>query len=226
MTAKTIMVQGTGSSVGKSLLVTALCRILRQDGYSVAPFKAQNMSLNSAVTPDGAEIGRSQAVQAEAAGILPTADMNPILLKPEVDYRSQIVVLGRPAGHLESRNFNRRKDSLWETVTSTLDRLRSEYDIVVIEGAGSPAEINLRQGDIVNMEVALYAKSPVLLAADIDKGGVFASVYGTVMLVAPSERELIKGVIINKFRGDVSILEPGLVKLEELTGVPVMGVIP
>ncbi len=226
MTAKTLMVQGTGSSVGKSLLVTALCRILRQDGYNVAPFKAQNMALNSAVTPGGAEIGRSQAVQAEAAGVLPTADMNPILLKPEADHRSQLIVMGRPAGHLESKNFNRRKDGLWETVTASLDRLRSEFEVVVIEGAGSPAEINLRQGDIVNMEVALYANAPVLLAADIDKGGVFASVYGTVMLVAPRERELIKGVIINKFRGDVSILKPGLVKLEDLTGVPVMGVVP
>ncbi|MCH9011380.1 MAG: AAA family ATPase, partial [Chloroflexi bacterium] len=140
--ARTLMIQGTGSSVGKSLLVTALCRILRQDGYDVAPFKAQNMSLNSFVTPDGAEIGRSQAVQAEAAGVLPSVDMNPVLLKPEVDYRSQLVVMGKPVGHLESKNFNRRKDGLWETVTGALDRLRSEYEVVVIEGAGSPAEIN------------------------------------------------------------------------------------
>ena len=226
MTARTLMVQGTGSSVGKSLLVTALCRILRQDGYEVAPFKAQNMSLNSHVTPGGAEIGRSQAVQAEAAGVLPVAEMNPILLKPEVDYRSQLVVLGRPVGFLESRNFNRRKEGLWDTVVESLDMLRSQYDVVVIEGAGSPAEINLRQGDIVNMEVALYAGAPVLLAADIDKGGVFASVYGTILLLAPAERELVKGVVINKFRGDVTILKPGLTKLEELTGVPVMGVVP
>ena len=141
--AKTLMVQGTGSSVGKSLLVTALCRIFKQDGYSVVPFKAQNMSLNSYVTPDGAEIGRALAVQAEAAGVLPTADMNPILLKPEVAYRSQLVVMGRPAGSLESRAFNRRKDSLWQVVTDALDRVRSEFDVVVIEGAGSPAEINL-----------------------------------------------------------------------------------
>ncbi len=224
--AKTIMVQGTGSSVGKSLLVTALCRILRQDGHDVAPFKAQNMSLNSHVTPGGAEIGRSQAVQAEAAGVLPVGEMNPILLKPEMDYRSQLVVMGRPVGVLESRNFNRRKDGLWEVVASSLDSLRSQFDVVVIEGAGSPAEINLRRGDIVNMEVALYAGAPVLLAADIDKGGVFASVYGTVLLLAPEERELLRGVIINKFRGDVSILKPGLRQLEDLTGVPVTGVVP
>ena len=220
------MVQGTGSSVGKSLMATALCRIFRQDGYSVAPFKAQNMSLNSFVTPAGAEIGRSQAVQAEAAGVLPSTEMNPVLLKPEVDYRSQLVVMGRPVGHLESKNFNRRKDGLWDVVAGALDRLRDEFDVVVIEGAGSPAEINLRQGDIVNMEVALHASSPVLLVGDIDKGGVFASVYGTVMLLAPEERDLIKGVIINKFRGDVSILRPGLSQLEELTGVSVLGVVP
>lgn len=226
MAAKTIMVQGTGSSVGKSMLVTALCRIFKQDGHSVAPFKAQNMSLNSFVTPDGAEIGRAQAVQAEAAGVLPSADMNPILLKPEIDHRSQLVVMGRPEGFLESKNFNRRKEGLWVVVAESLDRLRAEYDVVVIEGAGSPAEINLRQGDIVNMEVALYADSPVLLVGDIDKGGVFASVYGTVRLISPAERDLVRGVIINKFRGDVSILEPGLRQLEELTGIPVFGVVP
>ena len=224
--ARTIMIQGTGSSVGKSLMVTALCRILRQDGYDVAPFKAQNMSLNSFVTPDGAEIGRSQAVQAEAAGVLPSVDMNPVLLKPEVDYRSQLVVMGKPAGHLVSKNFNRRKEGLWETVTGALDRLRSEYEAVVIEGAGSPAEINLRQGDIVNMEVALYSKSPVFLVGDIDMGGIFASLYGTVCLIAPEERALIRGVVVNKFRGDVDILKPGLTQLEEMIDVPVLGVVP
>ena len=220
------MVQGTGSSVGKSLLATALCRIFQRDGYRVAPFKAQNMSLNSFVTPDGAEIGRAQAVQAEAARVLPTADMNPVLLKPEADHRSQLVVMGRPEGVIESRFFNRRKEILWKVVTRALDRLRSDFDLVVIEGAGSPAEINLRQGDIVNMEVALYADSPVLLVGDIDKGGVFASLYGTVFLLTPEERELVRGVIVNKFRGDESILKPGLRQLEELTGVPVLGVVP
>ncbi|MCH7626242.1 MAG: cobyric acid synthase, partial [Chloroflexi bacterium] len=178
------------------------------------------------VTPDGAEIGRSQAVQAEAAGVLPSVDMNPVLLKPEVDYRSQLVVMGKPVGHLESKNFNRRKEGLWETVTGALDRLRSEYEVVVIEGAGSPAEINLRQGDIVNMEVALYSETPVLLVGDIDKGGIFASLYGTVCLIAPEERALIKGVVINKFRGDVDILKPGLTQLEEMIDVPVLGVVP
>jgi len=226
MTARTIMVQGTASNVGKSLLVTALCRIFKQDGYRVAPFKAQNMSLNSYVTADGAEIGRAQVVQAEAAGVLPTAEMNPILLKPEVDSRSQLIVLGRPVGKLESRNFNQRKDTLWDAVTQSLDSLRAQYDIVVIEGAGSPAEINLRRGDIVNMEVALYARSPVLLAGDIDKGGVFASLLGTLMLLAPKERELVCGAVINKFRGDVSILQPGLRQFEALAGVPVLGVVP
>ena len=171
MKAKVVMVQGTGSSVGKSMLVAALCRIFRQEGYSVAPFKAQNMALNSFATPDGAEIGRAQAAQAEAAGVLPSVDMNPVLLKPEFDYRSQLVVMGRPVGTLESVDFGDRKELLWGVVTSALDRLRSEYEVVVIEGAGSPAEINLRQGDIVNMEVALYASSPVLLVGDIDRGG-------------------------------------------------------
>ena len=226
MSAKTIMVQGTGSSVGKSLLTTALCRIFRQDGYRVAPFKAQNMSLNSSVTPEGAEIGRAQAVQAEAAGVAPTVDMNPVLLKPEVDDRSQLVVMGKPEGHIESRRFNNRKNSLWEVVSGALDRLRSQFEVVVIEGAGSPAEINLRHGDIVNMEVALYADALVLLVGDISLGGVFASLYGTIGLLAPEEKKLVAGTIVNKFRGDASLLEPGLRELEELTGVPVLGVVP
>ena len=226
MSAKTIMVQGTGSSVGKSLLATALCRIFRQDGYRAAPFKAQNMSLNSSVTPEGAEIGRAQAVQAEAAGVAPTVDMNPVLLKPEVDYRSQLIVMGKPEGHIESRRFNNRKNSLWEVVSGALDRLRSQFEVVVIEGAGSPAEINLRHGDIVNMKVALYADAPVLLVGDISLGGVFASLYGTTELLAPEEKKLVAGTIVNKFRGDASLLEPGLRELEELTGVPVLGVVP
>ena len=216
MPAKTIMVQGTASSVGKSVLVAALCRIFSRAGYRVAPFKAQNMSLNSFVTPDGAEIGRAQAVQAEAAGVLPSADMNPVLLKPEADYRSQVVVMGRPVRPLESRDYHRRHEGLWEVVAQALDRLRSKYEVVVIEGAGSPAEINLRQGDIVNMEVALHAGSPVLLVGDIDKGGVFASLYGTVLLLSAEERHLVRGLVLNKFRGDASLLDSGISRLEEL----------
>jgi len=224
--SKIIMVQGTGSSVGKSVLVSALCRIFLQDGLRVAPFKAQNMSLNAGVTPDGLEIGRAQVVQAEAAGIDPTVDMNPILLKPEADHRSQLVVMGHPDGTLDSKDYPNRKARLWGVVTSALDRLRAEYDVVVVEGAGSPAEINLRQGDIVNMEVALHAKSPVLLIGDIDKGGVFASLYGTVSLLADRERALVGGFVINKFRGDVTLLEPGLRQIEGLTAIPVVGVLP
>ena len=220
------MVQGTGSSVGKSLIATALCRIFRQDGFEVAPFKAQNMSLNSFVTPGGAEIGRSQAVQAQAAGVLPTADMNPVLLKPEADHRSQVVLLGRPAGRTVSKEFGRRRPGLWEVIAASLDRLRSEYEIVVIEGAGSPAEINLREGDVANMEVALHARAPVLLVGDIDRGGVFASLYGTLELIAPEERGLVFGVVINRFRGDASILRPGLDAFESLSDVPVLGVVP
>jgi adenosylcobyric acid synthase len=194
MTARVIMVQGTSSSAGKTLLVTALCRILRQDGYRVAPFKAQNMSLNAAVTADGLEIGRSTAVQAAAAGIEPTVDMNPILLKPEGDARSQVIVLGRVRQSLPAREYYRRKDGLWEVVAGALDRLRSCYDVIVIEGAGSPAEINLRSMDIVNMSVALHSRAPVLLVGDIDRGGVFASFVGTLALLEPEEHALVKGL--------------------------------
>ena len=220
------MVQGTGSSVGKSVLATALCRIFSQDGYRVAPFKAQNMSLNAGVTPDGLEIGRAQVVQADAARVVPSVDMNPVLLKPEADHRAQLVVMGRPAGTLDAVEYPSRNARLWEVVTSALDRLRAAFEIVVVEGAGSPAEINLRRGDIVNMEVALHARAPVLLVGDIDRGGVFASLYGTVMLLDEAERRLLGGLVINKFRGDQSLLEPGLRQIEELTRVPVIGVVP
>ena len=220
------MVQGTGSSVGKSFIVTGLCRLFAQDGYRVAPFKAQNMSLNSAVTADGLEIGRAQAVQAEAAGIEPEVEMNPVLLKPEDSRTSQLVAMGKMRGKLQSMDFPTRKRRLWSIVANALDTLRQRYDIVVVEGAGSPAEINLRSGDIVNMEVALHANAPVFLVGDIDKGGVFASLYGTVELISEEERQLVKGFIINKFRGDMELLKPGIGMIENLTSVPVAGVLP
>jgi len=226
MTAKTLMVQGTASSVGKSTLVTALCRILRQDGWRVAPFKAQNMSLNSFVTRDGGEIGRAQVVQAEAAGVEPTVEMNPILLKPEADHRSQVIVMGRPQGGIAATEYYSMREHLWRVVTEALEKLLAEYDVVLIEGAGSPAEVNLKDQDMVNMRVAQHCRAPVLLVADIDRGGVFASLVGTLELLEPEERALLRAFVINKFRGELSLLEPGLKWLEEKTRLPVAGVIP
>lgn len=224
--AKCIMIQGTMSGAGKSLLCAALCRIFAQDGYRVAPFKSQNMALNSHVTRDGLEMGRAQAVQAQAAGVEPDVRMNPVLLKPSSDTGSQVIVLGEVRGQMSAAEYFRYKKQLFPEVLAAYDSLAAENDVIVIEGAGSPAEINLRADDIVNMGLALRLNAPVLLAGDIDRGGVFAQLYGTVALLQPQEQELIQGLIINKFRGDPEILRPGLSMLEEKTGKRVLGVVP
>jgi adenosylcobyric acid synthase len=226
MPSNVLMVQGTTSHAGKSVLVAALCRIFARRGLRVAPFKAQNMALNSFVTPDGGEIGRAQAFQAAAAGLEPHVDMNPVLLKPNSMTGSQVIVLGKSIGNMAVREYHAFQPTVWPTVTAALDRLRAQYDLVVVEGAGSPAEINLHDRDIVNMKVARYADCPVLIVGDIDRGGVFASLVGTTLLVTPEERALIKGFIINKFRGDATLLDSGIEFLENYTGIPTLGVIP
>jgi adenosylcobyric acid synthase len=224
--ARALMIQGTASSVGKSLLVTALCRIFRQDGVRVAPFKSQNMALNSAVTPDGLEIGRAQAVQAEAAGITPSVEMNPILLKPEPGMRSQIVMRGRVVGTMNWGEYHSRREEIAHVIVSALEALRSRFDLILIEGAGSPAEVNLRHQDLVNMHVARLAEAPVLLAGDIDRGGVFAQLVGTMDLLEADDRARIAGLIVNKFRGEPALFAPGVEFLERRCGVPVLGVVP
>lgn len=224
--AGAIMVQGTMSNAGKSLLVAGLCRIFHEDGYRVAPFKAQNMALNSFITDEGLEMGRAQVVQAEAAGIAPDARMNPILLKPTTDVGSQVIVRGVAQGNMTAREYYRNKRALLPVVRETYEALAAEYDIIVIEGAGSPAEVNLREDDLVNMGMAAIADAPVLLVGDIDRGGVFAQLLGTIELLEPEERARIRGLIINKFRGDKTILDPGLDILEARTGKAVLGVVP
>jgi adenosylcobyric acid synthase len=220
------MCVGTGSHAGKSVLAAALCRIYARRGYRVAPFKAQNMALNSFVTPEGGELGRAQAYQARAAGVEPHVDMNPVLLKPSSQTGSQVIVLGRPVRHMSVREYHAYQAEVWPVVTAAYERLRAANDLIVIEGAGSPAEINLRDEDIVNMRVALYARCPVLLIGDIDRGGVFASLVGHMELFTPEERERIAAFVINKFRGDATLLDSGLEFLQERTGVPTLGVVP
>lgn len=221
-----ILIAGTGSDAGKSVLVAGLCRLLARKGVRVAPFKAQNMSLNSAVTIDGAEIGRAQAAQAMAAGIRPEAAMNPILLKPTDDRRAQVIVMGHAIDEADAEAYLARKPKLMDVVIDAYEDVRSRFDVVLCEGAGSPAEINLRENDIVNMGLARRAHIPVVIVGDIDRGGVFASLYGSVALLDSADQALVRGYIINKFRGDVAILEPGLKMIEDRTGRPVLGVVP
>ncbi len=222
-----IMFAGTGSDVGKSIVAAAFCRIFRQDGYSPAPFKAQNMALNSYATPEGFEIGRAQAVQAEAAGIPCHTDMNPLLLKPSSDHISQVVLNGKPIGNKDAYDYWRgNKIDFRQEVCSAFDRLATKYNPIVMEGAGSIAEINLKDRDLVNMSMARHANADVILVGDIDRGGIFASIYGSIMLQTPEERKLIKGIIINKFRGDMRLFDEGRKMLEDICGVPVLGVIP
>lgn len=221
-----IMIQGTASSVGKSILVAALCRIFKQDGFSVCPYKSQNMSLNSYITLDGKEMGRAQVLQAYAAGLEPEVYMNPILLKPTTDKSCQVIVKGEVYGVSSAKNYYNMKKEFAPMLKEDFEELEDKFDIVVIEGAGSPAEINLRENDIVNMGLAELVDAPVVLVGDIDKGGVFASLFGTVMLLEENERKRIKGTIINKFRGDVEILKPGLSMLEERINIPCFGVVP
>ena len=224
--ARALMVQGTGSHVGKSLLVTAFCRIFKQMGYRVAPFKAQNMALNSFITEDGGEMGRAQVVQAEAAGVDPSVDMNPVLIKPQSDIGAQLIIQGKVVGNYSAVEYHSYKKEAIKNVRESYKRLSNKFDLILIEGAGSPAEINLKRHDIVNMRVAQMADAPVLLVSDIDRGGVFASLIGTIELLTASEKGRVKGFIINKFRGDINLLKPGLTFIKRKTGIKVLGIIP
>ncbi len=223
---KSIMFQGTGSGVGKSLVTAAFCRIFKEDGYKVVPFKSQNMALNSFITKEGLEMGRAQVCQAEAAGLEPNVKMNPILLKPTTDKKAQVILNGKVHTNMNAKEYHEYKPQLEDMLKEIYGELSSEYDVVVLEGAGSPAEINLRENDIVNMGMAKISDSPVVLIGDIDRGGVFASLAGTIMLLTEEEKKRVKGVIINKFRGDIEILNPGLKMLEDIIKIPVLGVIP
>lgn len=225
MKARILMIQGTGSGAGKSLLVSALCRILNDDGINVAPFKSQNMALNSFVTIDGGEIGRAQALQAEAARVEPSVYMNPVLLKASGEAGSQVILLGKAHSHMSATQYYAFKDKAWEVVTRAIDHLANMYDCLIIEGAGSPAEINLSNVEIANMAVARHTGAQVLLVGDIDRGGVFASLYGTIALLG-GDSKYIKGFVVNKFRGDSEILKPGLKMLTDMTGIGVFGVLP
>lgn len=224
--AKSLMIQGTMSNAGKSLLTAGLLRVMKQDGLKVCPFKSQNMALNSFITDEGLEMGRAQAMQAQAAMVEPSVLMNPILLKPTTDVGSQVIVNGRVLANMQAKDYFAFKKGLKGDIMDAYSTLSSQYDVIVIEGAGSPAEINLKADDIVNMGLARMAGAPVLIAGDIDRGGVFAQLYGTVMLLEEDERAMVKGLIINKFRGDKSILDPGIDMIEDLTGIPVIGTVP
>ena len=221
-----IMIQGTTSSAGKSMTAMALCRIFTEDGYNVYPFKSQNMSREYSFTPEGKKISVAQAIQAVAAGKKPQVNMNPILLVPDTNTGSQVIVHGEEMGLMEAREYFNYRKTLKKSIMETYEKIQNENDIVVIEGAGSPAEINLRQDDIVNMGMAEMADAPVLLVTDIDRGGAFAALYGTVMLLEPEERNRIKGMIINKFRGDKTLLDPGIEMIQDKLGIPVVGVVP
>jgi len=224
--ARALMIQGTGSHAGKSLLVTAFCRIFKQMGYRVAPFKAQNMALNSFITKEGGEMGRAQVVQAEAAGVTPSVDMNPVLIKPQSDIGAQVIIQGKVVGNYSAVEYHSYKKEAIKIVKESYKRLAKKFDLILIEGAGSPAEINLKRHDIVNMRVAQMADAPVLIVSDIDRGGVFASLIGTMELLTTSEKKRVKGFIINKFRGDLNLLKPGLAFIKRKTGIKVLGVIP